>query len=115
MKVMNKLVRDKIPEICLSNNQKPKIKILNKSEYYEKLKEKLLEETKEFLESEDIEELADLEQVLRALLDLKDTSYDKLEEIRLEKLKKRGGFKNRIFLLSVEDVVKQLGGKNNDK
>lgn len=48
-------------------------------------------------------------------MDLKDTSYDKLEEIRLEKLKKREGFKNRIFLLSVEDVVKQLGGKNNDK
>lgn len=71
MKIYNKLVRDKIPEIIENNNEICKIRILSNEEYLAELNKKIQEEMKEYLESGDIEELADLEEVLRAILDLK--------------------------------------------
>lgn len=103
MKVYNKLVRDKIPSICIKNNQIPITKTLNDSEYLTELNLKLQEELKEYLESGEIEELADLEEVLIAILDTKNIPYHEFEKIREEKVQKRGAFKNRTYLLSVED------------
>ena len=45
-----------------------------------------------------MEELADIEEVLRAILDIKKVSYTEFEEIRKQKVMKRGAFKKRIFL-----------------
>jgi len=102
MKIYNKLVRDKIPEIIQSNNEICNIKILSNEEYLEELNKKMTEEMKEYLESGDIEELADLEEVLRAILDFKECSYQDFENIRINKVNKRGAFKNKIFLESTE-------------
>lgn len=102
MKKYNKLVRDKIPEICKSNNEMPITRVLNDDEYLKELNAKMQEELKEYLESGDIEELADLEEVLRAILDAKKVSYPDFENIRKNKVEKRGAFKNKIFL---EDVI----------
>ena len=104
MKVYNKLVRDKIPEIILKNDGKEcKTRILNDDEYLNSLNTKLQEELKEYLESGDVEELADLEEVLLAVLDAKKVSHDEFEKIRLSKVQKRGAFKDRIFLESVDE------------
>ena len=104
MKTYNKLVRDKIPEIIKSNGaNKVNIKILNDEEYLSALNTKLEEELKEYLSSGDIEELADLEEVLRAILDTKQTTYSDFEKIRQSKADKRGAFKNKIFLESVDE------------
>ena len=102
MKTYNKLVRDKIPEIinqdkgCVANTR-----IMNDDEYLTALNTKLSEELNEYLESGSIEELADLEEVLRAILDTKNVSYQDFENIRLTKVAKRGAFKQKIFLESV--------------
>lgn len=105
MKIYNKLVRDKIPEIITSDNNKTcQIKILNDSEYLKYLNLKLEEELKEYLESGEVEELADLEEVLRAILDVKQIDYETFENIRLNKVTKRGAFKKKIFLESVNEV-----------
>ena len=104
MKTYNKLVRDKIPEIIKSNGAKSvNTKILNNEEYLESLNKKLVEELNEYLSSGKIEELADLEEVLRAILDAKNTSYQDFEQIRQNKVNKRGAFKNKIFLESVDE------------
>ena len=58
---------------------------------------------KEYLESGKVEELADLEEVLRAILDVKKVSYEDFEKIRLDKVSKRGAYKKKIFLESVDD------------
>ena len=58
---------------------------------------------KEYLESGEIEELADLEEVIRAILDAKNTNYSDFEQIRQNKVKKRGAFKDKIFLESVDE------------
>lgn len=104
MKIYNKLVRDKIPEIIMQNDGKEcHTKVLNDTEYLEALNTKLQEELKEYLESGAVEELADLEEVLRAILDAKKVSFAEFENIRQSKVNKRGAFKNKIFLESVDE------------
>lgn len=103
MKVFNKLVRDKIPQIIESNNERCEVEILDEKTYLEKLNEKLQEEMKEYLESGEVEELADLEEVLRAILSAKKVAYCDFEKIRLAKVEKRGAFEKRLFLKSTEE------------
>ena len=105
MQVYNKLVRDKIPEIIENKKDgRPVYRIMNADEYLTALNTKLKEELNEYLESGAIEELADLEEVLLAILEAKNISFQDFEKIRLEKSEKRGGFKKRIFLESVEEM-----------
>ncbi len=103
MIIYNKLVRDKIPDIIKSDNKTCLTKVLDDEEYLSSLNTKLQEEMKEYLQSGEVEELADLEEVLRAILDVKKVSYEDFEKIRLEKVSKRGTFKKKIFLESVDD------------
>lgn len=104
MKIYNKLVRDKIPSIITEDKNKTCfIKILSDDEYLKYLNEKMKEELKEYLESGEIEELADLEEVLRAILDAKGVSNEEFEDIRSKKVNERGAFKKKIFLVSVSE------------
>ena len=102
MKIYNKLVRDKIPEIIIQNGETPKTRILENGEYLKELNIKIQEELKEYLESGEVEELADLEEVLRAILNVKGVSYMEFEQIRKNKAQTRGAFKNKIFLECTE-------------
>ena len=100
----NKLVRDKIPQIIERNEGRScKTRILEPDEYLIELNKKIQEELAEYLESGEIEELVDLEEVLRAILDCKGVSYEEFERIRLEKVNKRGAFKDRIYLEGLEE------------
>ncbi len=96
-----KLVRDKIPEIIQNSNKNPKTHIANGEEYWQELKNKLTEEVEEFLEDDNLEELADIQEVLNAIFEYKKISKDEIEQIRLKKEKERGGFKQKIIL---EDI-----------
>ena len=100
----HKLVRDKIPHIIERNEGRSCItRTLNDDEYLIELNKKIQEELKEYLESGEIEELADLEEVLRAILDSKGVSHEEFEKIRHEKVNKRGAFKDRIYLEGLEE------------
>ncbi len=103
MKTFNKLVRDKIPEIIENNGELCKTYILSEEEYLKQLNIKLEEELKEYLADGSTEELADIEEVLRAILKVKGVSYDDFETLRQNKVQKRGTFDKRIFLVSTED------------
>lgn len=99
----NKLVRDKIPDIIKANDKTAMTHIADDKEYWQKLKEKLLEEAREFGESEDPEEIADLLEIILALAEVKGLSREELEKERQEKASQRGAFKKRIILEEVED------------
>ena len=103
MKIYNKLVRDKIPEIIKRDNCNPNIRILDEKEYKKELDKKLLEEVNEYLKDDNIEEIADILEVLYAILDTKNTSKEEVDRIRINKVEKRGAFKNKIFLENVEE------------
>lgn len=100
----NKLVRDIIPQIIKADGKKPEIHIANKEEYWQKLKEKLSEETQEFIEDENNEELADILEVIYAICEYKDVDLEQIEEIREEKKMKKGGFFDKIILEKINNL-----------
>lgn len=103
MEIYNKLVRDNIPDIIKAKGKIPVTRILDNEEYKEELNKKLQEEVKEYIESEDVLEIADIEEVLKALIKLKGISEEEFESIRKEKAFKRGEFNNKIFLERVDN------------
>ncbi len=90
--LVKKLVRDKIPELMQQLGKKGKWYQAKKSDVTPLLKEKLQEEVKEFLLDDTLEELADIQEVLLALLKETGATKKQLEQIRLKKKKERGGF-----------------------
>ncbi len=102
MKIYNKLVRDKIPEIIRVKGQNPTIKILDNEEYIKELNIKLQEEANEYLTDNNVEELADIVEVIYGILRYKEVSIEEFEKIRNGKNEKRGSFFDKIYLESVE-------------
>ena len=96
METYNKLVRDKIPEILDKKGITYEKRIASKKEYKIALIKKLEEETQEFQEEGSPEELADVLEVVKALLKLPD--YKNVEKIRIQKEKERGSFNKKIIL-----------------
>lgn len=103
----NKLVRDKIPEIISASDKKANYRILNKDEYIKELDRKLDEECAEYRIDKNIEELADILEVIYAIAEARGYSATELERFRAEKFDKKGGFKNRVFLENVEDKLEK--------
>ena len=97
----NKLVRDKIPEIIMQKGDEPIVEILDGENYFKALNKKLEEELEEYLEEYDIEELADMVEVIYAIVKYKGMTQENFEDIRLEKNKERGSFDDRLALLGV--------------
>ena len=91
--VYNKLVRDKIPEeINKMKGRKTNYKILNDDEYLQELDKKLFEEAHEFIEEHSVEELADLMEVISAIIKLRNISLEDVERARKIKNNKTGGY-----------------------
>ncbi|MDY5941513.1 MAG: nucleoside triphosphate pyrophosphohydrolase [Eubacteriales bacterium] len=101
-KQINKLVRDNIPLICEKNGQTPEIKILDNEDYTSALRMKLKEEVEEYLSDNNIEELADIIEVIEALAENQGSSLNEVMEIKQRKQNKNGAFKKKIYLISVE-------------
>ncbi len=95
---MGKLVRDKIPMLMEASGQTPNIRILPEEEYTAALMAKLDEEVGEFHKDQNLEELADILEVVYALTENLGFSQDSLHAACQEKRRERGGFAGRIFL-----------------
>lgn len=99
--VYHKLVRDRIPSLIRAEGGVPETHVLSEEQYAQALNEKLAEETEEFLRSSDVEELADVYEVLLAILKSRGISIEEFEELRRKKACARGSFDDKIFLVSV--------------
>lgn len=97
----DKLVRDRIPEIIAASGKQCTTEILSEAQYLKKLDAKLDEELAEYHQDPNLEELADLLEVIRAAAIARGYSVDELEQVRAEKAAKRGGFEKRILLREV--------------
>ena len=99
----HKLVRDKIPEIIRKSGKEPEIRILEYQEYTACLHQKLDEEVAEFHQDRNVEELADILEVVLALAADLGISREMLEAAYNQKHQQRGGFADRLLLISVKD------------
>lgn len=101
----NKLVRDKIPEIIRNSGNQCETTALSNLDYIKALREKLVEEAKETAiapPEEIVQELADVMEVIDALMAAAGIEPETVKEIQREKRSQRGGFDNRIKLLWTE-------------
>lgn len=111
---MNKLVRDKVLSTMEKQGKKTTSRILNDEEFVKELKTKLKEELAELDEVEFgdrehfINELADIQLLIDYLLKINKITKEELNKFQKEKLKKVGGFEERIF-------AEEVNLKDNDE
>lgn len=102
VRIYDKLVRDRIPEVIESNGDIPIIRTLGKEEYRRELMWKLQEEVNEVLSANSkeqlIEELADVLEVLKSIAKLENKSMADVVEVAQQKKLVKGGFEKRIYL-----------------
>ena len=101
-KKYDKVIRDKIPEIIADSGKKYTLKQLDDVSFLAELEKKLSEEVNEYTESKDVEELADLLEVIYRISELRGVNSDELDKIRKEKAKERGKFDSNLFLIDAE-------------
>ena len=102
-KVYNKLVRDRIPEMIEVDGKTCVPEILSDDRYLQMLDAKLNEELAEYQESKSLEEMADLLEVMQAVVKARGWTWEQLEQVRQEKADKRGGFEKKILLIEVRE------------
>ena len=103
-KTYHKIVRDRIPEIISASGMTCVTRTLSDEEYLQMLDAKLDEELAEYHKDQNIEELADLMEVLLAAAVARGYTLEQLEQVRTEKAEKRGGFQEKILLLEVAEL-----------
>ena len=101
--VHNKLVRDFIPEIIVASGKSCRIKVLDEKDYLDALDAKLSEELQEYLHDKSMEELADLLEVIHAVIIARGSTYEQVEALRKAKAEKRGAFNERLWLIDTDD------------
>ena len=97
----NKLVRDLIPEIIEVSGKTCVTEVLSDVVYLKMVDTKLDEELAEYHKDQNIEELADLLEVIYAAAIARGYSIKELERVRAKKAAKRGGFAKKILLKEV--------------
>ena len=100
-KLYHKLVRDRIPEIIEADGKTCICETLSHEDYLRLLDEKLNEELAEYQESKSLEELADLLEVMQAVVKARGWTAEELEQMRADKAAKRGGFEKKLLLKQV--------------
>jgi predicted house-cleaning noncanonical NTP pyrophosphatase (MazG superfamily) len=101
----NKLVRDRIPEIIGAAGRRCATAIMDDAEYRQALLAKLVEEAREAAEAESadlMKELADLYEVIEAVMMAFDLDKDAILALQQKRRDERGGFEGHIKLLWVE-------------
>ena len=95
----NKAIRDKIPEIIRKTGKECQIKTLTNEDFLNELEKKIQEEYNEYMESKSLEELADILEIIMRISELKQSSFEELDSIRISKSQNRGGFEKNLYLI----------------
>jgi predicted house-cleaning noncanonical NTP pyrophosphatase (MazG superfamily) len=96
---VGKLVRDRIPEIMRREGKNPQIDVVKGEQLKAALRDKLVEEAAELRDSADVrEELADVIEVIEAIIDAYGIDEAELRAMRGKKREERGGFDEGYYL-----------------
>lgn len=99
----HKLIRDRIPEIIEASGKTCLTEVLPEEDYLRMVDAKLDEELAEYHRDPNLEELADLLEVMHAAVLARGYTLEDLERVRVEKAAKRGGFERRLLLKEVRE------------
>ena len=106
MKIYNKLIRDRIPEIIEKDGNTADIIILSEESFKQAIKEKLIEEATEVCNAQDrddiLSELADLQEVMDTIKQMYNINTLEVNTIQAVKALQRGKFEKRLYLKSVK-------------
>lgn len=94
----DKLVRDRIPELIGAKGEECSFHIATDGEYAEKLYGKLREETEELIRDRNTGEIADVLEVIDAIMELEGISRNEVDAVKRKKYGERGGFSKRTIL-----------------
>jgi predicted house-cleaning noncanonical NTP pyrophosphatase (MazG superfamily) len=109
----NKLVRDLVPQIIEADGRRPVTRILGEDDYRAALRAKLVEEAAEARDATPDRlpaELADVVEVIAALLSTLGLTWDDLFALAERKRAERGGFAGRVLLEYVLERVDPAPG-----
>ncbi len=100
-----KLVRDLIPKIIKDEDGRDvPVRSLDDSEFEKYLRQKIVEEATELLHADSdhnlVEEIADVREILDTIEKLKGITPEQIKQIQAQKRTKRGGFDDRLLMLS---------------
>jgi predicted house-cleaning noncanonical NTP pyrophosphatase (MazG superfamily) len=116
---MEKLVRDKVPDVIRETGLDPRVrKVEASTDRRILLQRKIAEESREVIEaswSKDacIIEIADLYEVMIALLKYHDVTEEQMHVVRKKKFQERGGF-FEFYVIDVPDLQKQVEISNDE-
>ena len=99
--MLEKLVRDRIPDLIVSEGKTPLYRIALSDEMQTLLKNKLYEEVEELITKPSAEEVGDVLEVLHAICDCLQIEWQEVERMRLSKRSTRGAFHDRIVLQGI--------------
>lgn len=97
----NKLVRDKIVSGMKKDGGKPIFRVLSNEEYIESLKNKVVEESNEFIlqpDEDPLDTVVDVYEVLDNLIKALGVPKSKIKSMQKEKNRKRGSFRKRLYV-----------------
>lgn len=114
---MEKLIRDRIPEIVEAKGESLKVRRAGPMEFRKALADKLVEEAVEFRQDRNIEELADVFEVMRSIGLDHGIPMEQIAELADQKREARGGFREKLMMTlpadvrhaRSEDVAKAMG------
>ena len=105
VKHLNKLVRDKVPSLVTKDGGSYTMKLLQGNDHLKALKDKLKEETDEFIAAEkreiELDELVDIVELVHSYLNLHNITADEFEALRIQKRKAKGSFDRGIYLTEI--------------
>jgi predicted house-cleaning noncanonical NTP pyrophosphatase (MazG superfamily) len=101
---LEKLVRDRVPDLIRADGGDPDIRDAGDGEYLMLLRGKLYEEVGEFAASGDVEELADVLEVVYALAAARGVPAGELDRLRAAKAARNGTFARRQVLRRPEQA-----------
>ncbi len=94
----DKLVRDGIPDIIREKGDSCLFHVASELEYAGKLYEKLREESEELIEGRNVQEIADVLEVIDAIMSFEGISAGEVEAAKSKRREERGAFEKRIIL-----------------
>lgn len=104
----NTLIRDNIPAIMSQKGKTCRTAHLDDDKYLQMLNDLFVAEVKRYVEQDaidnrDIECLADVGEVMHAILALKGISLEEFQRVRMQRFEELGGYLDRVFLKEILD------------